>query len=69
MKYNLNYGDKKSSRYFIIKVSINEYLQQQQSQSGSGLNQNTRATSTSKSSICIFLPSDPDELVDHLKLV
>ena len=36
---------------------------------GSGLNQYTRGSSPSKSSICIFLPSDPDELVDQLKLI
>ena len=44
-------------RYYLIKVLIFQYLQQQQSQSGSGFIQN------------IFLPSDPDELVDQLKLL
>ena len=62
MKYDLNYGDKKSSRYKIIKFLL-------QPQLGSGLNQYTRASSPSKSSICIFLPSNPDELVDQLKLI
>ena len=79
MKYDLNYGDKKLKRYYFIKHLIiqNTY---QQSQLGSGLNQYTRASSPSKSSICtgqrpvnpvvcIFLPSDPDELVDQLKLI
>ena len=56
MKYDLNYGDKKSSRYILIKVLFNHYLQQQQSQSGSGLNY-------------VFLPSDPDDIVDELKLI
>ena len=67
MKYNLNYGDKKSKRDFLIKVLINKYQEIYQ-QSGSGLNF-TRATSPSKSLICVFLPSDPDELVDQLKLI
>ena len=73
IKYNLNYGDKKSKRYYFIKDLINQYIYQhipyQLSQLGSGLNQYTRASSPSKSSICIFLPSDPDELVDQLKLL
>ena len=49
MKYNKNYGDKKSHRYYFIKSML-------QPQLGSGLN-------------FIFLPSDPDELVDKLKLL
>ena len=73
MKYNINYGDKKSKRYYFIKDLINQYIYQhipyQLSQLGSGLNQYTRASRPSKSSICIFLPSDPDELVDQLKLL
>ena len=57
MKYDLNYGDKKSKRYYFIKNLINQYTyRDQQSQLGSGLN-------------CIFLPSDQDELVDQLKLL
>ena len=56
MKYDINYGDKKSNRYFLIKVLINKYQEIYQ-QSGSGLNQ------------YVFLPSDPDELVDQLKLL
>ena len=57
MKYDLNYGDKKSKRYYFIKNLINQYTyRDQQSQLGSGLN-------------FIFLPSDPDELVDQLKLL
>ena len=61
MKYNLNYGDKKSKRYYFIKNLINQYKYQhipyQLSQLGSGFNQ------------YVFLPSDPDELVDQLKLL
>ena len=61
MKYNLNYGDKKSKRYYFIKDLINQYKYQhipyQISQLGSGFNQ------------YVFLPSDPDELVDQLKLL
>ena len=49
MKYNINYGDKKSHRYLLIEAML-------QPQIGSGLN-------------FIFLPSDPDELVDQLKLL
>ena len=57
MKYDLNYGDKKSKRYYFIKDLIIQYTyRDQQSQLGSGLN-------------FIFLPSDPDELVDQLKLL
>ena len=61
MKYNLNYGDKKSKRYYFIKDLIIQYKYQhipyQLSQLGSGFNQ------------YVFLPSDPDELVDQLKLL
>ena len=82
MKYDLNYGDKKSFRYQFIKELYSRYqLQahdsqgytqahdsQSQSQSytqgftGSGLN-------GEYSQQYIFLPSDPDELVDQLKLL
>ena len=61
MKYDLNYGVKKSSRSIIFKYLF-------QPQLGSGIIF-TRATSPSKSLICVFLPSDPDELVDQLKLL
>ena len=60
MKYNLNYGDKKLFYYFI-KDLINQYKYQhipyQLSQLGSGFDQ------------YVFLPSDPDEHVDQLKLL
>ena len=52
MKYNRNYGDEKSKRYYFI----DDLNYQNLSRLGSGLN-------------FVFLPSDPDELVDQLKLV
>ena len=56
-KYNINIpGDKKSKRYYFIEDLIIQY-QYQESQLGSGFNQ------------YFFLPSDPDELVDQLKLL
>ena len=76
MKYNINYGEKKSKRYCFIKELINQYKYRempnrgipfQQSQLGSGLNQYT--PNRDKSSIYICLPQDPDEFVDHLKLI
>ena len=54
MNYNIGYG-KKSTRYYFIENLYNQYYQL-----GSGLR------SCSK---LIFLPSDPDELVDQLKLL
>ena len=54
MKYNIYYGDKKSNRYYLIKAIFNTYYQQPHL--GTGLN-------------FVFLPSDPDELVDQLKLL
>ena len=56
LKYEINYRDKKSKRYHFIKAVISQYIHQQ-SQIGSGLYQ------------YVFLPSDPDELVDQLKLI
>ena len=50
MKHNLNYGDKKSSRYNFINFLFQPQLE-------SGFNQ------------YIFLPSDPNQLVDQLKLL
>ena len=66
MKYDLNYGDNKSTRYYLIEVLNNKYSKAgfANQQSGSGL-QFTHGRS--KSLICVFLPSDPDELVDQLK--
>ena len=97
MKYDLNYGDKKSIRYQFIKElysryqlqgytqgfagsSAQDYTQahdlqgfagssaqgQSQGFTGSGLNGEYSRSSTQQ---YIFLPSDPDELVDQLKLL
>ena len=61
MIYNIYYGDRKK-RFYFIKDSINQYIYSkagftnQLSQLGSGLN-------------FVFLPYDPDELVDQLKLL
>ena len=61
--YDLDYGDKKSSRYNIIKYLF-------QPQLGSGLDQYTELHTSSRgtSPIYIVLPSDPNEAVDQLKL-
>ena len=85
MKYDLNYGDKKSIRYQFVKELYSRYqlqgfaqgytqahdlqgFAQGQSQgfTGSGLNGDISRSSTQQ---YIFLPSDPDELVDQLKLL
>ena len=110
MKYDLNYGDKKSIRYQFIKElysryqlqgfaqghtqgfagsSAQDYTQgfaqahdlqgfagsstqgQSQGFTGSGLRKLSRSYANGESSTqqYIFLPSDPDELVDQLKLL
>ena len=93
MKYDLNYGDKKSIRYQFIKELYSRYqlqgytqgfaqgytqahdlqgFAQGQSQgfTGSGLNgESYRESYREYSQQYIFLPSDPDELVDQLKLL
>ena len=99
MKYDLNYGDKKSVRYQFIKELYSRYqlqthdLQgfaqgsshpqssmdntqgnqlesQSGSQLGSGLNgEAAQSYARSSTQQYIFLPSDPDELVDQLKLL
>ena len=88
MKYDLNYGDKKSIRYQFIKELYSRYqlqgytqgFTQGQSQSytqgftGSGLNgesyrETSRSSTRSSTQQYNFLPSDPDELVDQLKLL
>ena len=100
MKYDLNYGDKKSIRYQFIKeiysryqlqgytqgfagISAQGYTQahdlqgfagssaqgQSQGFTGSGLRSYANGEySRSSTQQYIFLPSDPDELVDQLKL-
>ena len=60
MKYNIYYGDKKSHRYYFIKAML-------QPQLGSGLNFTGQRPANPV--VCVFLPSDPDELVDQLKLI
>ena len=87
MKYDLNYGDKKSIRYQFIKELYSRYQLQGYTQgfaqgytqgfagssaqdytqgfTGSGLRESYREYSQQY----IFLPSDPDELVDQLKLL
>ena len=101
MKYDLNYGDKKSIRYQFIKELYSRYqlqgytqgfagssaqgytqahdLQgfarssaqgQSQGFTGSGLRSYANGESYREySQQYIFLPSDPDELVDQLKLL
>ena len=77
MKYDLNCGDKKSIRYQFIKELYSRYQLQgfaqgytqahdSQGFTGSGLNGDISRSSTQQ---YIFLPSDPDELVDQLKLL
>ena len=88
MKYDLNYGDKKSIRYQFIKELYSRYQLQgfaqgytqahdlqgfAQGQShgftGSGLQGCAQGSTRSYAQQYIFLPSDPDELVDQLKLL
>ena len=57
MKYNKNYEDKKSIRDYFIENLINQYYQQSQCD-------NNQLTSG-----FVFLPSDPDEFLDQLKLL
>ena len=92
MKYDLNYGDKKSYRYQFIK-ELYKYMQgftqgyvgssatapaqdYTQGFTGSGLRSYAQSSTHSparsyarSSTQYIFLPSDPDELVDKLKLL
>ena len=60
MNYDLNYGDKKSNRYNFIKSVL-------QPQRRSGLNFTGQRPANPV--VCVFLPSDPYELVDQLKLL
>ena len=60
MIYDLNYGNKKSNRYNFINSML-------QLQIGSGLNFTGQRPANPV--VCVFLPSDPDELVDQLKLL
>ena len=79
-KYDMNYGDKKSTRYYFIKQLYSLYLwgntidnNQLQAFAGRGLHSYTQ-DSTGSYSQCstqqfTFLPSDPNELVYQLKLL
>ena len=81
MNYNTNYGDKKSMRYYFIKNMIIQFIYKQShwdnNQLGSGLesaklrglHEAAREATRSCANQYVFLPSDPDELVDHLKLL
>ena len=90
MKYDLNYGDKKSIRYQFIKELYSRYqlqgytqgfaqgytqahdlqgFAQGQSQGFTGSGLRSYANGESSTQQYIFLPSDPDELVDQLKLL
>ena len=68
----MNYEDKKSMRYYFIKDLHNQYYQL-----GSGMPSYARKLSRSNSQSYarshtiqyVFLPSDPNELVDQLKLL
>ena len=64
MYYNIDYGDKKSIRYYFI-----EDLHIQNYQLGSGLPGYVRSSSQSYTNQYVFLPSEPDEIVDQLKLL
>ena len=76
INYNINYGCKKSIRYYFIKDLYSRYQQSAQlphwsntidkNQVGSGLN---GSYARSYANQYVFLPSDPDELVDQLKLL
>ena len=81
MKYDLNYGDKKSIRYQFIKELYSRYQLQgfaqgyTQAHDLQGFSQGQSQGFTESglngeySQQYIFLPSDPDELVDQLKLL
>ena len=62
MSYDLNYGDEKSDRYYVIKMLENEkedvkkWIKSCPLNSGKGLD-------------FIFISSDPTELVDRLNLL
>ena len=109
MNYNINYGDKKSMRYYFIKDLIKQYYQQSAELSAelftqipnqveSGLKgeaarscaklreaarscaklreaarsyarSSSQSYAGSHANQYVFLPSDPDEIVDQLKLL
>ena len=68
IKYNINYGDKKSTRYYFIKELYSRYHwgntidnKQLQGFAGSGLHSYTQGSTQQYN----FLPSDPNEFVDQ----
>ena len=72
MNYNIIYGDKKSIRYYFIKELYSRHGQLQSGfrsslhdYEGSGLQSYARSYTNQY----VFLPSDPYELVDQLKLL
>ena len=78
IEYNINYGDKKSTRYQFIKELYSRYHwgstidnNQFQGFAGSGLQGcaqgSTRSYAQGSTQQFLFLPSDPDELVDQIK--
>ena len=80
MNYNINYGDNKSTRYYFIEELYSRYQQSHWGntiddiQLGSGLQSYTQNYAGSglqgyTQSHIVCLPSDPDELVDQLKLL
>ena len=85
MNYNKIYGDKKPMRYYSIKDLIRQYYQQSAelsaefstqlpNQVGSGISGEAARSyapklSRSYANQYVFLTSDPDELVDQLKLL
>ena len=69
MNYNINYGDRKSMRYYFIKDLINQYTYQQSHWGNTIDNNQVGSGLRSCANQYIFLPSDPDELVDQLKLL
>ena len=76
MIYNIKYGDKKSVRYYFFEELYSRHQQLQSDlrsslhdYEGSGLQGYSRSNSQSSTNQYVFLPSDPDELVDQLKLL
>ena len=84
MNYTINYGGQKSIRYYFIKELYSRHQQLQsglrsslhdyevsglRSSSGSSLQSYAGSVLQSCTNQSVFLPSDPDELVDQLKLL
>ena len=78
IKYNINYGDKKSTRYYFIEelysrfhwgTTVDNNQLQGFTESGLHTQDSTRSYAQGSTQQFIFLPSDPNELVDQLKLL